>query len=126
MRFLLLVGLGGAAGSMARYLTVEAAARLIGTAFPWGTFAVNIFGSFAIGVAIAAIAGWFGGSPELRLLLVTGFLGGFTTFSAFSFDMLGLIERQAFLSLATYAVGTVLLSLAATAIGFAGTKALLS
>ena len=82
MRLALLAALGGALGTVARYLTVVAVARLFGSDFPWGTFAVNVSGSLAIGVLVAAIGQWFAGSAELRVLLVTGFLGGFTTFSA--------------------------------------------
>ncbi len=126
MRLALLAALGGAFGTVARYLTVAAAARLLGPDLPWGTFAVNVTGSLAIGALMAAISQWWGGSPELRVLLVTGVLGGFTTFSAFSFDILQLIERRAFLEASLYAVGSVLLSLLAVAIGFSAIKALAS
>ena len=123
MRLALLAAFGGAVGSVARYLAVSAGARMFGTMFPWGTFGVNVAGSFAIGVFMAAITFWLGGSAEWRVLLVTGFLGGFTTFSAFSFELMQLIERQAFLAAAGYAGGSVILSLLACFLGFALIKA---
>ena len=118
----LLAALGGAAGSAARFLAVAAATRLFGTGFPWGTFGVNVSGSFAIGVFVAAINHGFNGSSDLRALLVTGFLGGFTTFSAYSLDTLQLIERREFGLALVYAGGSVLVSLLAVAFGFAAVR----
>ena len=125
MRLVLLAALGGAAGSAARYLAVSAATRIFGASFPWGTFGVNVSGSFAIGVFVAAINHWFAGSGDLRTLLVTGFLGGFTTFSAYSLDLLQLIERREFALAAVYAAGSVLVSLLAVALGFAAVRTIL-
>lgn len=124
MRLVLLAALGGALGTVARYLTVAAAARVLGPSFPWGTFAVNVGGSLAIGALMAAIGQWWGGSAELRVLLVTGFLGGFTTFSAYSYDILQLIERRAMLEALLYATGSVVLSVLAAAAGYSAMKAL--
>jgi len=108
---LLLVALGGALGSVLRYLLSLA---LNGTtfpwAFPWGTLAVNILGSAAIG----ALAGLEGGP---RLLLVTGLLGGFTTFSAFSLETGLLFERSPPLA-ALYVALSVTLGLAAFALAW--------
>jgi CrcB protein len=84
----LLVALGGAAGSLARYGVGLALAGATG--FPWATLAVNWVGSALIGLAFG-----LGVSGEARLLLVTGFLGGFTTFSAFSLEAATLAERSA-------------------------------
>jgi fluoride exporter len=123
MRLALLAALGGAAGSVARYLAVTAAATVFGTDFPWGTFGVNVLGSFAIGAIMATIALHFGGSNELRVLLVTGFLGGFTTFSAFSYELMQLIQRQAYVPAFAYASGSVVISLAAVFLGFAAIRA---
>lgn len=115
----LLVALGGAAGSMLRYATGLGATRLLGPGFPWGTLIVNVAGSFVIGLFVEAIARRFGASEPARLLLVTGFLGGFTTFSSFSLDAAALIERgQAGLAL-LYMGGSVILSLAAVFAGLA-------
>ncbi len=115
----ILVALGGAAGSVVRYGTGLATTRLMGPGFPWGTITVNIVGSFVIGVFIEAIARRFDASEPLRLLLVTGFLGGFTTFSSFSLDTMALIERgEAPLAL-VYVAASVVLSLLAVAAGLA-------
>jgi CrcB protein len=107
------VALGGAAGSVARYGVGFAAARLFGLAFPWGTLVVNIVG----GVAIGILAARTGPSDEsMRLLLGVGFLGGFTTFSAFSLETVRLMEHQPGLA-ALYAGASLILSVGACWLG---------
>lgn len=113
MQNIALVAIGGAVGSVARYLVGIGALRLFGPDFPVGTLAVNIVGSFLMGVFIELVALKFDGSPALRLLIATGFLGGFTTFSAFSLDVVGLWERGAVASLLVYLVGSVVFSILA-------------
>lgn len=108
----LLVALGGAVGSVARYLVSVAAFAALGPAFPWGTLAVNILGSAAIGVAAG-----MGIEGQQRLLLVTGVLGGFTTFSAFSLETGALFERSPLLAV-LYVVASVTLGLAAFALAW--------
>ncbi|MFZ5709013.1 MAG: fluoride efflux transporter CrcB [Pseudomonadota bacterium] len=81
---LLQVALGGAIGSMGRYLVNVGAMRLIGTGFPWGTLVVNIAGSFLMGALVVLFA--HKDATRLAPFLMTGVLGGFTTFSAFSLD----------------------------------------
>lgn len=93
MRDLLLVALGGAAGSVLRHLVSVAASAALGGGFPWGTLAVNAAGSMAIG-ALASL----GLQDNARLLLVTGLLGGFTTFSAFSLETAQLWHRAPWLA----------------------------
>lgn len=91
---LLLAASGGAIGASCRYLTNLAALRLIGPNFPWGTLTVNVLGSFIMGVFIEFLARRAGATPnELRTFFATGFLGGFTTFSAFSLDFASMWER---------------------------------
>jgi fluoride exporter len=107
----LLVALGGAIGSVFRYLVGVWGLRLAGPAFPWGTLTVNIVGSFVIGVFAELITRKFGGSTDLRLLLMTGLVGGFTTFSAFSLDTIGLLERGEATTAIVYVVASVALSL---------------
>ena len=126
MRLALLAALGGAAGTVARYAAISTAARVLGPGFPWGTFGVNVTGSFAIGVCVAVISHWFGASSDLRTLLVTGFLGGFTTFSAYSLDTLELIERREFALALAYAGGSVAASLLAVFLGFAAVRTITS
>jgi CrcB protein len=89
----LLVGIGGAAGSILRYLVSVAAHSALGAGFPWGTLAVNALGSAAIG-ALASL----GLGHNQWLLLVTGLLGGFTTFSAFSLEAAQLWQRAPWLA----------------------------
>jgi CrcB protein len=108
---LLLVALGGAAGAVARFLVSLAAMAALGAAFPWGTLAVNVAGSAAIGVAAGA-----GLEGPARLLLVTGFLGGFTTFSAFSLETGTLFARSAPLAV-LYVAASVALGLGAFGLG---------
>ena len=94
----------------------RAGLALLGPGFPWWTLAVNVAGSFLIGL----LAGLFGAletGHHARLFLTTGFLGGFTTFSAFSLDALTLWERGAASHAALYVLASVLLSLLAAAMG---------
>lgn len=95
MYHLLLVAIGGAVGASLRHLTGLATMRLFGSGFPWGTLAVNIVGSFAMGAFVELLARRLGASNELRLFVATGILGGFTTFSSFSLDFAALFERGA-------------------------------
>lgn len=113
MTHILIVAIGGAVGSVARYLATLAAAQALGTHFPWGTLAVNIVGSFLMGLVIALGAHKLQLSNELRLGLTTGFLGGFTTFSAFSLDFATLFERKDYALAALYLAGSVGLSILA-------------
>lgn len=115
----ILVIAGGALGSLCRYLVGLATLRAFGPGWPVGTFVVNVAGSFLIGLASELILRRFGGSVELRLLLITGFLGGFTTFSAFSLDALSLYDRASLTGAAVYVMASVGLSLAALLAGLA-------
>lgn len=94
MNRFLLVCLGGAIGSGARYLTVLVATRYLGIGFPYGTFVVNVVGSFAIAMVVQMVA-----PSELRFFLVSGVLGGFTTYSSFNEETL-LFLRNGNVSLA--------------------------
>jgi CrcB protein len=109
----LIVAVGGAAGSVVRYLATLLTAQWLGTHFPWGTLAVNILGSFLMGLVIALGAHRLQVSNEMRLLFTTGFLGGFTTFSAFSLDFALLFERKDYVLAALYLAGSVGLSILA-------------
>jgi len=112
----LLVFLGGGLGAIARHGVNRTGLATLGPGFPWWTLAVNVSGSLAIGL----LAGLFGAMEtghNARLFLITGFLGGFTTFSAFSLDALTLWERGAQLQAGIYILGSVILSLSAAAVG---------
>jgi fluoride exporter len=110
MKTLIMVALGGAAGASGRYAVGLLATHLTRGGFPWGTFAVNLTGSFVLGVLAALMAFTWSPSPELRAFLVVGVLGGFTTFSAFSLDVVLLIERGRLGLAAVYVLATLLLS----------------
>jgi CrcB protein len=87
----LLVALGGALGSVARYGVGVAAPRLLGTTFPWGTLGVNLLGSFLIALVMHLALTTAAISPSARLFLTTGVMGGFTTYSSFNFETLALV-----------------------------------
>jgi CrcB protein len=125
MNHILLVAIGGALGSVARLLTSQLALRLLGPGFPWGTLAVNIVGSLAIGVFAELIARRFNASAELRYFVITGILGGFTTFSAFSLEVTGMVERGAYLPAAAYISISIVISVTAVFIGLALVRSLL-
>jgi len=112
---LMQVALGGALGAMARYLAGMAALRALGPGFPWATLAVNVLGSFLMGILVVALAHF--SANRLAPFLMTGLLGGFTTFSAFSLDALTLWERGATAQAAAYVAASVALSLAAIGAG---------
>jgi CrcB protein len=103
----LAVAVGGALGAMARYGVVSYLAPLTGHRFPLGTLCVNISGSFLIGVCYVVLDEKLAASPEWRLLIMTGFLGAFTTFSTFSLDALALWENGLPVTAVTYVLATV-------------------
>jgi CrcB protein len=107
MKELALVAAGGAIGAAFRHLAGIVMLRLMGAGFPWGTLAVNVVGSFLMGVFIELLARRFGASNELRLFVATGVLGGFTTFSSFSLDVAVLWERGASLLALGYVLASV-------------------
>lgn len=113
MQLFLLAAFGGAIGAGARHLVNVGALRLTGPAFPWATLAVNVTGSAAMGFLLVLIALRLGGAVEWRTFLLTGILGGFTTFSAFSMDAAHLWDKGASGSALLYVLGSVMLSIAA-------------
>ena len=118
MRIALLVALGGAVGSVMRWLMMQWALRLTPVStFPFGTLAVNVVGSLAIGAIMTLATERAALSPEMRMLLVTGVLGGFTTFSAYSYETLVLLKGGQASAAALYALGSVVLGIAAAYLG---------
>lgn len=119
MRLLLLACLGGAIGAGLRHLVNTGAVRMLGIGLPWGTVFANVVGSFLMGVLVEALALRFEGSPEIRVLLATGILGGFTTFSAFSLDFVVLLQRGDHVAAAAYLIGSVAIAILALFAGLA-------
>jgi CrcB protein len=119
---LLQVAAGGAMGASLRYLTNVGVMRWIGPGFPYATVIVNVVGSFLMGVLVVVLARK--GGTQYAPLLMTGVLGGFTTFSAFSLDTLTLWERGQHGLAAVYVGMSVILSLAAIVAGLAVARAL--
>lgn len=107
------VAAGGAIGASARYLVNIGLGRWLGTGFPWATLTVNVVGSFLMGFLVVVLA--HKDATRLAPFLMTGILGGFTTFSAFSLDAITLWERGQTLLAAAYVAGSFVLSLAAIA-----------
>ena len=120
----LLVAFGGALGSVARHGVNVASARLFGFGFPFGTLTVNVAGGLVMGLLAGLFALKTGASQNLRLFLMTGVLGGFTTFSAFSLDAMTLWERGEGGLAALYVAASVGLSIGAVAAGLALARAL--
>ncbi|MFO1018481.1 MAG: fluoride efflux transporter CrcB [Hyphomonadaceae bacterium] len=110
----LLVAMGGAVGSLARFGVGVAMARWLGLAFPWGTLTVNILGGLAMGLLAARVGP---DTEHVRLALGVGVLGGFTTFSAFSLETVRLMQHQPGLA-ALYVVASVTLSVGACWAGY--------
>ena len=105
------VAVGGAIGSVARYLTGIASGKLFGFGFPWGTLIINIAGSFLIGAFVESFALKWDLPQVARAFLTVGICGGFTTFSTFSLDSYLLMDRGEFWPAAAYMAGSVLLSI---------------
>ena len=116
---ILLAGLGGGLGSIARYLCQRWFAASNIFAFPWATFTVNITGCFLIGIFWGLTFKSFENNESWKLFLMTGLCGGFTTFFAFTLEGIGLLKEQKVALFFSYVAGSVLIGLLAT---YAGMK----
>lgn len=115
----LYVAIGGALGALMRYSLGTLITETMGKEFPYGTFTVNILGSFVMGIAIAMLVGMMPRGRELHALFVIGTLGGFTTFSAFAYESYILLERGDMGGAIIYILGSVILSILAFFVGMA-------
>jgi fluoride exporter len=120
---LFLIALGGGAGSVVRYICQKWFSEQVPGAFPWGTFVVNLSGCLLIGVLYAAIDKFSPASIHTRLFLITGFCGGFTTFSAFALENMNLLKQGDLVHAGLYAVGSVVLGVAGVLLGISIVRA---
>jgi fluoride exporter len=116
------VALGGALGSVARFLLSHLVHRYAAAGFPYGTFTVNIIGCAAFGLIIGFAENRIALTPAIRAFFLVGVLGGFTTFSAFTFDTIELLRTAAFLRAAINVLGQITIGLAALWLGFVVAK----
>ena len=126
MKILLSVALGGAVGATARYLVGNHLGTWVGAGFPWTTLTINIVGSFMLGVFVALSAFVWSPSATLRAFIVVGVLGGFTTFSAFSFDVMVLAERGRLETAALYSLASLSFAVGALFTGLRLTRWILA
>ncbi len=113
------VSVGAMFGANARFLVSQVMADRVGSDFPYGTLLVNITGSLAIGVILTLLTEQFLAAPHWRLLLVVGFLGSYTTFSSYTYEALGLVERGEWTPALAYALGSNIVGLVACYAGIA-------
>ncbi len=117
MNNILLVFLGGGTGAVARYAMAVVIGKHTTSSFPYHTLSINLLGAFLIGVIMELMALRASGADPMRLLLVTGFLGGFTTFSAFSLESTLMLQKGDYASLLTYIGASVMGTIIAVMIG---------
>lgn len=117
MQALVLVGAGAILGANARYLLSVWAATQWGNAFPWGTFGINVSGSFALGLFLALVKVRFGTLAGASLLVATGFIGSYTTFSTFAFETIMMARRRDHHPALANVLGSALFGLLAAAAG---------
>ncbi len=114
-----LVALGGLLGANARYLVSTWSAARWGTSFPFGTLLINVTGSFVMGFFLRVLAGRFDDNADARLLVATGFLGAYTTFSTFAFESVALLRQRNLDAALRNLLGSAVLGIAGAAGGIA-------
>ena len=112
LRAIILVGAGGAAGSILRFLTSALVTRFFDKPFPLPTFIVNMAGCFAMGLLFGIIERHIPIGNDLKQLLLVGFCGGYTTFSAFAFENISLLQTNQYITLISYVILSVVLGMA--------------
>jgi CrcB protein len=111
------VGVGGAVGAVTRYTFGLWIAERLGTSFPWGTMVINITGSLVIGLVLTVLTDKVVADPAWRLLVVVGFLGGYTTFSSYTFEALALARAGEWIFALAYVLGSNVVGLLAVVLG---------
>ncbi len=123
---ILYIACGGAIGAVSRFGLSSLITSLMGHGFPYATITVNILGSLVMGFLIGFFSHYYSPSPEIKAFVITGLLGGFTTFSAFSLDAITLIERNNYIGAGSYVLFSVILSISAVFIGIQIIKGLVA
>lgn len=126
MKLFWAIAAGAAVGGVSRYYLASSLQQRFGAGFPWGTLVVNVTGSLLLGFLIRYALATPAISVEVRALLTTGFCGGYTTFSTFSFETAALLEEGQYERAGAYVLGSVVLSLLATICGFILARELLA
>jgi len=124
MNAVVAVAIGGALGAVSRYFVAGRVAHLLGMTFPFGTLTVNVLGSFLLGLLVELFALKLSLPRPMQALLTTGFMGAFTTFSTFSMETVLLVERHTVLLAALYVGVSVVLGIAAFALGMVLVRAI--
>ena len=119
------VACGGALGAVGRYLISSYMQTFAGNAFPWGTLTVNVLGCSILGILVTVFANVWSPTQEMRAFLTVGMMGALTTFSAFSLEVVLMIERAQWVMAAGYVAASVILCVAAILLSMAGMRALL-
>lgn len=119
---ILFVGIGGAAGSILRYVTTLVTVKYYPASFPLATFIVNVAGCFLVGLLFGVMGQESSGNQNLKLLLITGFCGGFTTFSAFAMENVSLVQSGNTVTAGGYIVASIVFGILAVWIGLAITR----
>ncbi len=122
LRAAIAVSLGAIAGALCRYYLSQGVIQVFGSTFPWGTLGVNLSGCFLMGLLITLVAYHWPFQPEVLLMLSTGFLGSYTTFSSYELETSVLVDRRGFMSDIAYWLGSPLLGLASLAAGISTAK----
>ena len=118
MVLILFVAIGGAVGSVLRFLVSKIVQEKAGIEFPIGTFVVNVVGAFLIGIFFAYLVERVSVPASARAMFITGFLGGFTTFSTFSYESVNLLQEGEMAKLLLYVCGTNVVGIAMTLLGY--------
>jgi fluoride exporter len=119
---ILAIAIGGALGAVSRYLIIGLVTDWLGKNFPYGTLAVNVIGSFFIGILYVIVVQKMHASPELKSIMVVGFLGAFTTFSTFSLEAFNFINEGLVLNAITYILSSVILCIISVWAGVSAAK----
>jgi CrcB protein len=120
------VAIGAALGGVSRYYLASMIQHRVGSTFPWGTLVVNVSGSLLLGFLLRYAIATPSFSAEVRALLTTGFCGGYTTFSTYSYETATLLEDGQYTRAGVYALGSMVVALAATIGGFALARELIA